>query len=90
MSTTDDDVTRDWLGEPGDASPPDPVRAARANTAPPLPKRFYKEAGLAAVEGGHRLVLDGRGPTRRADARSRCRARRWAGRSPQNGRRRAR
>ncbi|GJE78176.1 MULTISPECIES: ATP12 family chaperone protein [Methylorubrum] len=86
MSTTDDDVTRDWLGEPGDASPPDPVRAARANTAPPLPKRFYKEAGLAAVEGGHRLVLDGRGantPGRRplavpSEALGRALAAEWA------------
>ena len=64
MSSTEDDVTRDWLGEPGDSGEtprPDPLRAARASTTPPLPKRFYGEAGLAESEGGHRLVLDGRG-----------------------------
>ena len=61
MSTSGDDVTRDWLGEPGDDGKHDPVRAARASTAPTLPKRFYAKAGLAEAEGGYRLVLDGRG-----------------------------
>ncbi len=61
MSTTDDDVTRDWLGEPGEAQRPDPQRAARASSTPPLPKRFYKEAGLSRTEAGPRLVRDGRG-----------------------------
>lgn len=56
-----DDVTRDWLGEPGDEPKADPVRAARASTAPALPKRFYAKAGIAEAEGGFRLVLDGRG-----------------------------
>lgn len=61
MSTSGDDVTRDWLGEPGDDPKPDPIRAARASTAPTLPKRFYREAGVVQAEGGFRLVLDGRG-----------------------------
>ncbi|MBD8906160.1 ATP12 family chaperone protein [Methylorubrum zatmanii] len=61
MTISGDDVTRDWLGEPGDDPNPDPIRAARASTAPTLPKRFYAEAGIAPVEGGFRLVLDGRG-----------------------------
>ncbi|TNC13279.1 ATPase [Methylobacterium terricola] len=52
------DVTRDWLGDP-EASP-DPVRAARQSAKPALPKRFYKEAGVAPSEDGFRLVLDGR------------------------------
>ncbi|WP_132255098.1 ATP12 family chaperone protein [Methylobacterium segetis] len=54
-----DDVTRDWLGEPSDAPAPDPMRAARG-PAKPLPKRFYREAGFAEAEGGFRLTLDGR------------------------------
>ena len=52
------DVTRDWLGDPD--APYDPVRAARQATKPALPKRFYKEAGVAPAEDGYRLVLDGR------------------------------
>ncbi len=54
------DVTRDWLGEPGDDGKPDPVRAARTGAKPALPRRFYKEAGFAPAEGGFRLTLDGR------------------------------
>lgn len=54
------DVTRDWLGEPGDEARPDPVRAARTGAKPALPRRFYKEAGFAPAEGGFRLTLDGR------------------------------
>ncbi|GJD61649.1 ATP12 family chaperone protein [Methylobacterium frigidaeris] len=52
------DVTRDWLGDP--EATPDPVRAARQSAKPALPKRFYKEAGVAQAEDGYRLVLDGR------------------------------
>ncbi|KMO27758.1 ATPase, partial [Methylobacterium tarhaniae] len=52
------DVTRDWLGDP--EAQPDPVRAARQSGKPALPKRFYKEAGIAKAEDGYRLVLDGR------------------------------
>ena len=54
------DVTRDWLGEPGDEGRPDPMRAARTGAKPALPRRFYKEAGFAPAEGGFRLTLDGR------------------------------
>ncbi|WP_232629670.1 ATP12 family chaperone protein [Methylobacterium sp. Leaf118] len=61
MSSTDDDVTRDWLGEPGDAPRPDPQQAARGSGAPRLPKRFYARAEIAETEHGHRLLLDGRG-----------------------------
>ncbi|AWN38579.1 ATP12 family chaperone protein [Methylobacterium radiodurans] len=53
-----DDVTSDWLSdEPGR---PDPMRAARAQTKPTLPKRFYKEAAFSEGEHGYRLTLDGR------------------------------
>ncbi|GJE26118.1 ATP12 family chaperone protein [Methylobacterium organophilum] len=55
-----DDVTRDWLGDPGDSPRTDPLQAARAQTKPPLPKRFYKQAAAEAGEGGFRLTLDGR------------------------------
>lgn len=61
MSTSGDDVTRDWLAEPGEDGKPDRVQASRAGTGPTLPKRFYAQAGLAETEGGFRLVLDGRG-----------------------------
>lgn len=54
------DATRDWLGEPGDENRPDPLRAARSGAKPALPRRFYKEAGHAPVDGGFRLTLDGR------------------------------
>jgi chaperone required for assembly of F1-ATPase len=37
----------------------DPVKAARDPTRP-LPKRFYKEARVDAVEGGFAILLDGR------------------------------
>ncbi|MBB5760632.1 ATP12 family protein [Methylorubrum rhodesianum] len=61
MSISGDDVTRDWLGEPGEDGNTDPVKAARASAAPTLPKRFYGQAAVAPAEGGFRLVLDGRG-----------------------------
>lgn len=60
MSAGMSDITRDWLGEPGDDGRPDPVRAARTGAKPALPQRFYKEAGFAPAEGGFRLTLDGR------------------------------
>ncbi|MEF3366938.1 ATP12 family protein [Methylocystis sp. 9N] len=41
------------------ASERDPVKAAR-DPARPLPKRFYKEAVAAPVEGGYAILLDGR------------------------------
>ena len=39
---------------------PDPVAAARRAMRPPLPRRFYQQAGVEEVEGGFRVVLDGR------------------------------
>ncbi len=39
---------------------PDPVEAARRNMRPPLPRRFYQQAGVEEAEGGYRVVLDGR------------------------------
>ncbi|MDP4024512.1 ATP12 family protein [Methylobacterium sp. NEAU 140] len=54
------DATRDWLGDSGDGSRPDPVRAARGHARPALPRRFYTEAGFAPDPGGFRLTLDGR------------------------------
>ena len=53
-----DDANRDRLGEPDPR--PDPVKSARG-PAKALPRRFYKQAGLEATEGGFRLTLDGRG-----------------------------
>ncbi|MFE1602458.1 ATP12 family chaperone protein [Methylobacterium sp. ID0610] len=53
-----DGTLRDWLGQPDPDV--DPLRAARQAGKPALPKRFYAEAGVAAAEDGHRLVLDGR------------------------------
>jgi chaperone required for assembly of F1-ATPase len=39
---------------------PDPVEAARRAMRPPLPRRFYQQAGVEEAEGGFRVVLDGR------------------------------
>jgi chaperone required for assembly of F1-ATPase len=39
---------------------PDPIEAARRAMRPPLPRRFYRQAGVEEAEGGFRLVLDGR------------------------------
>lgn len=39
---------------------PDPVRLAQQQARPALPKRFYKEAGVAERDGAFALVLDGR------------------------------
>lgn len=60
MTDPKNDVTRDWLGEPGEVRPPDPHAIARGHGKPTLPKRFYKEAGFDEAEGGFRLTLDGR------------------------------
>ena len=54
------DETTDWLGQPGDAERPDPVRAARGHAKPALPRRFYTEAGFSEDADGFRLTLDGR------------------------------
>ncbi|WP_183502755.1 ATP12 family chaperone protein [Methylobacterium brachythecii] len=60
MTDPKNDMTRDWLGEPGEVRPPDPRAIARGHGKPVLPKRFYKEAGFDETEGGFRLTLDGR------------------------------
>src|ERR1051325_4961903 len=39
---------------------PNPMRAAQAGMKPPLPKRFYKEAGVEERGGLFHLTLDGR------------------------------
>lgn len=44
----------------GRLSDPDPVRRAQKQMLKPLPKRFYKEAGVAAQDDGFGVTLDGR------------------------------
>jgi chaperone required for assembly of F1-ATPase len=39
----------------------DPLGAVRRDARPPLPKRFYRDVGVAARDGGFALTLDGRG-----------------------------
>ncbi|HEV2955896.1 MAG TPA: ATP12 family protein [Xanthobacteraceae bacterium] len=39
---------------------PDPIEAARRAMRPPLPRRFYQQAGVEEADGGFRVVLDGR------------------------------
>jgi chaperone required for assembly of F1-ATPase len=39
---------------------PDPTEAARRAMRPPLPRRFYREAGVEEAADGFRVVLDGR------------------------------
>lgn len=41
-------------------SDPDPMKRAQNQMRQPLPKRFYKEASVAAGEGGFLIHLDGR------------------------------
>ena len=43
--------------------PADPTEAARRAMRPPLPRRFYRHAGVEEADGGFRIVLDG-GPVR--------------------------
>lgn len=43
------------------AERPDPVKAAQAGMKAPLPRRFYREAGVAERDGLFHLQLDGRG-----------------------------
>lgn len=50
----------DWFPLEDGEERPDPVRLAQQQARPPLPKRFYKEAGVAERDGGFALVLDGR------------------------------
>lgn len=53
---------RDIFGECPQA-PENPMKAAQQAMRPPLPKRFYTQAGVEARDGGFAPVLDGR-PTR--------------------------
>lgn len=53
-----DDVSKDWFGAA--EGRPDPMRSARAGADTALPKRFYREAGIAETADGFALVLDGR------------------------------
>jgi chaperone required for assembly of F1-ATPase len=39
---------------------PDPIEAAKRAMRTPLPRRFYRAAGVEAADGGFRVVLDGR------------------------------
>ena len=56
--TMRDDLSKDLL--PGRGEGIDPVELARRDLIKALPKRFYKQAGIGAVEGGFALLLDGR------------------------------
>jgi chaperone required for assembly of F1-ATPase len=49
--------SRDWFPS---AEEPNPMRAAQTGMKPPLPKRFYKEAGVEERNGRYFLILDGR------------------------------
>lgn len=42
------------------AEPLDPSEAARRAMRPPLPRRFYRDAGIEDTADGFRVVLDGR------------------------------
>jgi chaperone required for assembly of F1-ATPase len=53
-----DDHPKDWF--PADDTPRDPRASARDGTRPPLPKRFYAEAGVTERDGAFVLALDGR------------------------------
>ena len=48
------------LDDGREAFEPDPVRRAQAQMRAPLPRRFYNEVTVAAVEGGHAVHLDGK------------------------------
>ncbi|MGJ5177387.1 ATP12 family chaperone protein [Bradyrhizobium oligotrophicum] len=51
---------RELFDEVVGRSPLDPQESARQAMRVPLRKRFYKEAGTAAAEGGFHITLDGR------------------------------
>ncbi|MGJ5048473.1 ATP12 family chaperone protein [Bradyrhizobium oligotrophicum] len=51
---------RELFDEVVGRSPLDPQESARQAMRTPLRKRFYKEAGTAAAEGGFNVTLDGR------------------------------
>jgi chaperone required for assembly of F1-ATPase len=48
------------MSEAGE-SPRDPMRAAQANMRPQPVRRFYEGVDLREADGGHALMLDGRG-----------------------------
>ena len=54
------DFASGWFPVPGEAARPDPVKSAQAGLRPPLPKRFYKVAGIEQRAGLYVLTLDGR------------------------------
>ncbi len=58
MGCMKDDIITDWFGA-GEATP-DPRRSVRMEAKAQLPRRFYKVAGFAPIEGGFVLTLDGR------------------------------
>lgn len=56
-----------WFDPSGEAAPadrvlshPDPVKRARAAMKRDLPSRFWREVTVEAVDGGFRILLDGR------------------------------
>ncbi len=51
---------RELFDEVAGQSPLDPQESARGAMRAPLRKRFYKEAGVSAAEGGFHVTLDGR------------------------------
>ncbi len=60
---------RELFEEGAGKSPLDANDSARDGARTLLRKRFYKEAGVGVVEGGHAILLDGRGvrtPAKRA------------------------
>ena len=50
---------RELFDEVAGQSPLDPQEAVRRATRVPRRKRFYKEAGIAAADGGLFVTLDG-------------------------------
>jgi chaperone required for assembly of F1-ATPase len=55
-----DEFTKDWFGDGQDPAAYDPVRAARGAMKSRLPKRFYAEAIMGAVEDRFGVLLDGK------------------------------
>ena len=51
---------RELFEEAAGRSPLDPQESARQSARTPQRKRFYKEAGVTAAEGGFAITLDGR------------------------------
>ncbi len=51
---------RELFDEVAGHSPLDPEEAVRRATRTPRRKRFYKEAGTAAADGGFAVTLDGK------------------------------